>query len=317
MEEYLTCAVSLELFDSKERLPLILTCGHSLCKSCIQNIRQAQGFIMCPIDRTTENKPIESLITNLALLQLVDVSRFTDYPRCPQHPSKKLRYYCHNPCGQPFCSKCLMAHSCHSCIDPEDAKSLEALLMYIESECIKLSSESDHNSALVSDYNRQLNQLSERRLKLECEVRESFDKLRAQLSARERQTLNDIECKALEIQSLIEESQKSASEQIHTTGSVLKEVLEIQEHLKTCMPQERLKQVVKLHNLLSNRMVSFSVSEDYLRRLPLKMKPPIKKLFQDRAFLKSSKKSMIIEEEPDLKFAKKFKATGCSSESSY
>lgn len=297
MEEYLTCAVCLELFNSQERLPLILTCGHSLCKACILSIRQAQGFIICPIDRATENKTVESLITNLALLQLVDVSNFTDYPRCRLHPSKKLRYYCSDPCGQAFCSKCILEHSYHKCLDPEDAKSLEALLRYIESECFKMTAESEHNEGLAAAYNIQILDLSERTQRLEREIRESFNKARSSLVEREKAAMAEVEHKAQEIQSMIEARQKVANEQVALTSCVLKEVVTIQDSLKSCRPQERLKHVVKLHKLLGSRSVSFIVAEDYLKRLPSKLKSPTLRLL--RGTLPKSlalKKLMVIEE---------------------
>lgn len=278
MEDYLTCNVCVELFDNKEHLPLILSCGHSLCKCCISSIRQAQGFIMCPIDRSPESKPIESLITNLALLQLVDVSRYTDHPRCPLHPSKKLRYYCHAPCARAFCSKCTLSHNTHSCFDPEDAKSFEALLIYIENELVNLNTEAGYSQTVITDYSSQLTQLGDRQQLLVHEVSVKFRELHAALNEKERQTLEQIEKTTLDIKEAIEVSLKQANQHIEATSSALREVLSLRDSLKQSMPQERLAYTVKLHKLLSTRISTFHVAHDYLKKLSTKLKTPSKKL---------------------------------------
>mmetsp|Transcript_3897 Transcript_3897/g.8171 ORF Transcript_3897/g.8171 Transcript_3897/m.8171 type:complete len:319 (+) Transcript_3897:2238-3194(+) len=304
MEDYLTCNVCVELFDNKERLPLILSCGHSLCKLCISSIRQAQGFIMCPIDRSPENKPIESLITNLALLQLVDVSRYTDYPRCPLHPSKKLRYYCHTPCAQAFCSKCTLNHNTHSCFDPEDAKSFEALLFYIDSEMLNLNTESDHNARLAAEYDSQLNQLAERQSMLVREVSMSFKQRHAELNDRERETLEKIKETTVEIKEAIENSMRQASDQVIATTAAIQEVLSLQVALKKVMPQERLTHVAKLHKLLANRAVTFQIPHDYLKKLVVKLKPPVKTVMYEgddtQTTAKKNKNRMNVENELGL-----------------
>jgi hypothetical protein len=272
MEDYLTCNVCVELFDNKEHLPLILSCGHTLCRCCISSIHQAQGFIMCPIDRSPESKPIESLITNLALLQLVDVSRFTDYPRCPLHPSKKLRYYCHTPCAKAFCSKCTLAHSSHSCFDPEDAKSFEALLAYIESKSLQLTAETDYSQGLVAQYEAQLAELGERQSQLVHEVTLKFRALHTALNGREFTALEEIENTTAQLKGSIEGEHTGAREQAVATANTLQEVMMIREALRSSLPQERLAYTAKLHKLVSSRPVSLQVPQDYVKRLPAKLK---------------------------------------------
>jgi hypothetical protein len=298
MEDYLTCNVCVELFDNKEHLPLILSCGHTLCRCCISSIRQAQGFIMCPIDRSPESKPIESLITNLALLQLVDVSRFTDYPRCPLHPSKKLRYYCHTPCAKAFCSKCTLAHNSHSCFDPEDAKSFEALLAFIESQSFQLTAETDYSQGLVAQYEAQLAELGERQSQLVHEVTLKFRALHTALNERECAALEEIENTTAQLKHTIEGEHRGAREQAAATANTLQEVMMIKEALRKSLPQERLTYTAKLHKLISARSVSFQVPQDYVKKLPAKLRsacPPSKETLK-KALVK---RSMQMEEEID------------------
>lgn len=65
--EYLSCPVCCNSFDDKQRSPISLSCGHSICKGCLSNLHRKQ----CPFDQTNINIDIENLPINSALVQLV------------------------------------------------------------------------------------------------------------------------------------------------------------------------------------------------------------------------------------------------------
>lgn len=65
--EFLSCPVCCNSFDDKLRQPISLSCGHSICKSCLYNLHRKQ----CPFDQTNINVDIDHLPINSALLQLV------------------------------------------------------------------------------------------------------------------------------------------------------------------------------------------------------------------------------------------------------
>lgn len=68
------CQICYEQFDSKSFVPKILVkCGHSFCKICIERISNKKTIIQCPICR--ENTKIgkkEILPTNYSLCELID-----------------------------------------------------------------------------------------------------------------------------------------------------------------------------------------------------------------------------------------------------
>ena len=62
------CGICLHPFDSLNHLPLVVPCGHTICKLCIDDIfRQQHPF--CPFDR--RELPRSPLITNFSILDLL------------------------------------------------------------------------------------------------------------------------------------------------------------------------------------------------------------------------------------------------------
>ncbi|KAK0180667.1 hypothetical protein PV327_003027 [Microctonus hyperodae] len=68
--EFLSCPVCCHDFDSTQRGPISLGCGHTICRTCLANLHRKQ----CPFDQSIINTEIERLPLNEALLQLVGKS---------------------------------------------------------------------------------------------------------------------------------------------------------------------------------------------------------------------------------------------------
>ena len=70
------CDICFEGYDRGERTPMILSCGHSLCNKCLNNLFQPQhGQIQCPFDKKKNRYPggIEEVGKNFSLLSLIEV----------------------------------------------------------------------------------------------------------------------------------------------------------------------------------------------------------------------------------------------------
>ena len=61
------CAVCCSKFDTKEVLPISLSCSHTLCVRCLGKLKAR----VCPYDKSTISPEAESLPPNTALLQLL------------------------------------------------------------------------------------------------------------------------------------------------------------------------------------------------------------------------------------------------------
>ncbi len=92
--EVISCQICNEQFYSnKEKIPIVLNCGHTLCKECLNNILK-KGREKCPIDNNTEIKIEKNhLIENIIIKKTIELlSMKIDIKSL----SKLDFYYCFN-----------------------------------------------------------------------------------------------------------------------------------------------------------------------------------------------------------------------------
>ena len=79
MENIIECSICLEKYDKKEKLPRILTCGHTFCTSCLIKIKEKNkpdNKIKCPLDLKIEydKSKIEEIPINRVIVDLLDLN---------------------------------------------------------------------------------------------------------------------------------------------------------------------------------------------------------------------------------------------------
>uniref|UniRef100_A0AAY4BI39 Uncharacterized protein n=1 Tax=Denticeps clupeoides TaxID=299321 RepID=A0AAY4BI39_9TELE len=101
-QEDLSCPVCYEIFKD----PLILSCSHSICKVCLQQVWESKGYRECPVCRKRSSK--EFPLVNLALKKLCEIFSVEKIQRsevlCSQH-GEKLKLFCLED-QQPVCLVC-------------------------------------------------------------------------------------------------------------------------------------------------------------------------------------------------------------------
>ena len=113
-ESFLTCGTCLCMYDGQEHSPKLLHCSHTVCRSCLQRIVEAQprenGTFRCPICRETITLPRggvvcfpPSFIVN-QLLDLMQRQRRDVIPKCSMHTNQEL-LFCET-CDSVFCTQC-------------------------------------------------------------------------------------------------------------------------------------------------------------------------------------------------------------------
>ena len=72
MSELAECPICFERFNRTEKMPKILSCGHTFCKSCLIKQKQKFNQLSCPVCRESQkiNDP-EQLITNRTIYDLL------------------------------------------------------------------------------------------------------------------------------------------------------------------------------------------------------------------------------------------------------
>lgn len=66
------CPVCQENYDRGEHQPLVLLCGHSLCKLCAREIKTRNDTISCPIDRQIDRRPLNEISISYHILELIE-----------------------------------------------------------------------------------------------------------------------------------------------------------------------------------------------------------------------------------------------------
>ena len=115
----LCCQLCFEKFNLLKKTPMIITCGHSLCKECTEAIlKKTPGLIQCPFDRDTFsyssvanvaiNYCVLSMINSLEEQQkvLVPLTLEPGHRQCENHPEQKILYSCSTH-SHHMCSICL------------------------------------------------------------------------------------------------------------------------------------------------------------------------------------------------------------------
>ena len=72
--DLLKCQLCNEEYDTDEKKPLILNCGHSFCKQCITNIitQKTYSNLKCPLDqKELYSNEISSYKINYSLLSII------------------------------------------------------------------------------------------------------------------------------------------------------------------------------------------------------------------------------------------------------
>lgn len=119
LEENLFCVVCQDIFQ----LPVLLTCGHSFCKSCLHRWWTQKASPECPLCKKMSfqrDPPLNVALKNLSEAYSLEKSdRALAAGLCSQH-SESLTFFCVDH-QQPVCAICLHSetHSKHS-IRPVD-----------------------------------------------------------------------------------------------------------------------------------------------------------------------------------------------------
>ncbi len=107
------CHICLENYNTINRIPKNLNCGHTFCDRCLKKIGGGNSYdIECPKCRqkSRNNLPICYAIYDQLLL---DSKADIDEP-CIIHPYERLQFYC-NTDGKYICSLCLCyLHQSHN-----------------------------------------------------------------------------------------------------------------------------------------------------------------------------------------------------------
>ena len=131
------CPICFDHYNDKEKIPRILTCGHTFCQHCLMDLRTS-NILTCPTCRNYFSPDVKQLIKNFTILdylysekhvtQQEEEKKNEELPTekfCPKHPNKKTKYFCENDHIN-ICSKCIVQdHKGHRICDKGEPQNVQ------------------------------------------------------------------------------------------------------------------------------------------------------------------------------------------------
>lgn len=72
MEYIIECPICGEEYARNEHIPLVLSCGHSICKVCAASLQLNFGEIACPLDKKVDLRKINEITYCYTILDLIE-----------------------------------------------------------------------------------------------------------------------------------------------------------------------------------------------------------------------------------------------------
>jgi len=106
------CGLCFLPYDSSERKPLTLPCGHVYCLTCLRQMSH-KGDLYCTEDKTAHKVSVSELPCCYAILSNLPEQTKTTHSlvfHCNRHPKKKTKFLCliHK---EYLCTNCVLEHT--------------------------------------------------------------------------------------------------------------------------------------------------------------------------------------------------------------
>ena len=66
-----TCPICYDHYNDKDKIPRILSCGHTFCQNCLMDLRTS-NILTCPTCRTYFSPDVKQLIKNFTILDCLN-----------------------------------------------------------------------------------------------------------------------------------------------------------------------------------------------------------------------------------------------------
>ena len=204
MEDFLTCPVCFEHFEENLHIPLLLACGHSLCRCCVFEI--SKDSLVCPLDRQADPRGIDTLPKNISLLQIASHKQSKSSYPCRIHGNRKIKYYCFG-CREGLCTGCMTAHTGHMWVDVECNEGIREKLREPVDGLMRDIQKAYEYTGI---YHMHLQSSLETTQECIREIREKFSRIRSVLDNKEREIIKAATEAAREARDILEEKYSNA-----------------------------------------------------------------------------------------------------------
>nr|XP_045584400.1 uncharacterized protein LOC123746720 isoform X2 [Procambarus clarkii] len=107
MEDASTCMVCLLVYEMKGREPLVLLCGHAMCRVCVNNIIKS-GSHACPKCKKQHTpQALENLSVSYDIMAVAEEYALIKNNSCSTH-QQQLQFWC-TLCQLALCGRCILS----------------------------------------------------------------------------------------------------------------------------------------------------------------------------------------------------------------
>ncbi|KAK3593782.1 hypothetical protein CHS0354_014323 [Potamilus streckersoni] len=210
-DTFLKCLICRETYDEGDKLPKMLPCHHTFCLDCLRQMFRVEGEyrqtltsafrsmpvavkISCPTCREgliASEAEIRRLPNDHTVLELVSfVKRIgkQDVPYCDKHQLQPLNFFC-EPCMAPVCCDCTVIdhkeRNGHLVINLEEAmeKYSPTLDVTLGDIAKQKKAMEEKRQTLVKGFDN----VEQIQRELAVQIRQTFDRIRDAVDARERE----------------------------------------------------------------------------------------------------------------------------------
>ncbi|KAK9976444.1 hypothetical protein ABG768_021649 [Culter alburnus] len=211
--EELSCPVCCEIF----KVPVLLSCSHSICKECLQQFWKTKDSQECPVCRRRSSKSQPPI--NLALKNLCDsLIKEGNEEICSSH-SEKLKLFCLED-KQPVCLVCRDSekHTNHTFRPISEV--LSSYKEEFNTALTSLQTKLEHGEQMKEKYDGIIEHIESQAEQTERQIKEEFEKLHQFLRDEEEATITTLreeeEQKKQKMKEKLEEMNRHISSLSHT-----------------------------------------------------------------------------------------------------
>ncbi|XP_073698282.1 nuclear factor 7, ovary-like [Garra rufa] len=237
-EDDCICPVCRDIFMD----PVLLSCGHSFCKECLQQFWRTKTIQECPVCRRRSSNvepPINlklKILCKSFLLERNERRSSVSEEICSLH-SEKLKLFCLEN-KQPVCLVCINSqkHDNHKFRPISEAVSLYK--KELNTTLMSLQEKLKHNEKMKGEFEKTVQHIRSQVEHTECQIKQQFEKLHQFLRDEEEATITALREEEEQKKQMMKEKLEEMNRHISALSHTIKDMEEMMKASDVCFLKE-------------------------------------------------------------------------------
>ncbi|XP_042571504.1 E3 ubiquitin-protein ligase TRIM35-like [Cyprinus carpio] len=233
-KEELSCPVCHEIFKS----PVLLSCGHSVCKECLQQFWRIKGTQECPVCRrrsSRDDPPCNGVLKNLceSFLNERKESRSSESEELCSLHSEELKLFCLED-KQPVCLVCRdsQQHDNHTFRPISEVAS--SCKEEVNTTLKSLHEKGKNKEKMKGDFEKTVQHIKSQADQTEHQIKQQFEKLHQFLRDEEEATITPLREEEEQKKKMMEEKLEEINTDISALSYTIKDTEEMMKDSDVC-----------------------------------------------------------------------------------